>query len=163
LALRLPLLESFNPKIVLELVSMPQAVNLTRKEADIFLSFFKPSVSGLTSEQVGSFSLFLYCSRSYIEQHGLPLHRDDLPAQYFIAYIEDLLANDAVRWLDEAVKNPDVRFYSNSIIAQCSAALSGTGIAMLPTFVAAGIPGLVRILEREVTVERKVWVSVRTE
>jgi DNA-binding transcriptional LysR family regulator len=54
-------------------------------------------------------------------------------------------------------------FHSNSVFAQCNAAVSGLGIALLPTFVGEGVPGLQRILSDKVSVQRDVWVSVRTE
>jgi DNA-binding transcriptional LysR family regulator len=68
-----------------------------------------------------------------------------------------------VRWLDEAIQSPKTSFNSNSIIAQCSAAEDGMGIAMLPTFVAAAVPGLVRLIPDQVMVRRDVWMSVRVE
>jgi DNA-binding transcriptional LysR family regulator len=42
LARCLPALSQFAPNTKIELVSIPQTVDLTRKEADIFLSFFNP-------------------------------------------------------------------------------------------------------------------------
>jgi DNA-binding transcriptional LysR family regulator len=67
-----------------------------------------------------------------------------------------------VRWLDELVSEPQMSFKSNSILAQCNAAVSGLGIVLLPTFVAAGVKELQRIAP-EINVQREVWVSVRTE
>ena len=74
-----------------------------------------------------------------------------------------MLTINAVRWLDEVVTAPDVSFHSNSVFAQCNAAVSGLGIALLPTFVGEGVAGLQRILLENVSVQREVWVSVRTE
>ena len=74
-----------------------------------------------------------------------------------------MLTINAVRWLDEVVTAPDVSFHSNSVFAQCNAAVSGLGIALLPTFVGEGVAGLQRILPENVSVQREVWVSVRTE
>jgi DNA-binding transcriptional LysR family regulator len=162
LARCLSALPRFAPKVKLELVSIPQTVDLSRKEADIFLSFFDPKTRGLTSALFGSFSLFLYCSPEYKHRHGIPRTRDDLQDHLFVGYIDDLLAIHAVRWLDELVAEPRMSFHSNSILAQCNAAVCGLGIALLPTFVAAGVAGLERILP-EAAVQREVWVSVRTE
>jgi DNA-binding transcriptional LysR family regulator len=67
-----------------------------------------------------------------------------------------------VRWLDELVQNPRMVFHSNSILAQCNAAICGVGIVMLPTFVAFGATGLQRLFP-DVSVLRDVWLSVRTE
>lgn len=163
LARCLPALAQFGPNIKIELVSIPQAVDLTRKEADIFLSFFNPNARGLKSTLFGTFSLFLYCSKDYIRQYGSPRNRKDLEDHVFVGYIDDLLAINAVRWLDEVVAAPTMSFHSNSVFAQCNAAVSGLGIALLPTFVTAGVIGLERILPNEISVRRDVWVSVRTE
>jgi len=163
LARRLPALAQFGPNVKIELVSIPQAVDLSRKEADVFLSFFNPDARGLKSKLFGTFSLFLYCSKDYLRRHGAPRTREDLDAHVFVGYIDDLLTINAVRWLDEVVTAPDVSFHSNSVFAQCNAAVSGLGIALLPTFVGEGVAGLQRILLENVSVQREVWVSVRTE
>ena len=88
--------------------------------------------------------------------------RKDLQKHAFVGYIDDLLAIHAVRWLDEVIAKPTMSFHSNSIIAQCNAAVSGLGIVLLPTFVAAGVAGLQRILP-DIVVRREIWVSIRTE
>ena len=163
LARCLPALRQFSPNLKVELVSIPQAVDLNRKEADIFLSFFDPGARGLKSSLFGKFSLFLYCSKEYLRQHGVPRSRGDLDRHVFVGYIDDLLAINAVRWLDEVVTAPVMSFHSNSVFAQCNAAVSGLGIALLPTFVGEGVAGLQRILIDKVSVQRDVWVSVRTE
>jgi DNA-binding transcriptional LysR family regulator len=163
LARCLPALAQFGHNLKIELVSIPQAVNLNRKEADIFLSFFNPDTRGLKSSLFGKFSLFLYCSKEYLQQRGMPRNREDLDRHVFVGYIDDLLAINAVRWLDEVVTAPIMSFHSNSIIAQCNAAASGLGIALLPTFVAVGVTGLQRILADKISVHRDVWISVRTE
>jgi len=155
-------LSQFAPNVQIELVSIPQTVDLSRKEADIFLSFFNPKSRGLKSALFGRFSLFLYCSPDYVRRHGQPRDRKDLQNHVFVGYIEDLLAIHAVRWLDEVISGPTMSFHSNSIIAQCNAAVSGLGIVLLPTFVAAGVAGLQRILP-DVSVRREIWVSIRTE
>ncbi len=163
LARRMGLLERFAPNVKVELVSMPQPADLSRKEADIFLSFFNPRLPGLSSRKAGDVALFLYCSESYARVHGAPRALDDLKDHVFVAYIDDLLAIDAVRWLDDLIKSPKVNFYSNSILAQCNAAVAGAGIALLPTFVADGVPGLIRIIPDEAVVRREIWISVRKE
>ena len=158
-----PTLAHFDPSIKIELFSNPQVVDVNRKEADVFLSFFNPATRGLRSTLVGSFSLFLYCSKDYIRRYGRPRRRVDLAKHVFVGYIDDLLAIDAVRWLDEVIVAPRFTFHSNSVFAQCNAAIQGMGIVLLPTFVASGVDGLERILGDEVSIRRDVWASARTE
>jgi DNA-binding transcriptional LysR family regulator len=158
-----PTLAKFDPDMKIELVSNPQVVDLNRKEADVFLSFFNPVTRGLRSVLVGSFSLFLYCSKDYLRRNGKPRNGADLGRHVFVGYIDDLLAIDAVRWLDEVIMSPRMAFQSNSVHAQCNAAAQGMGIVLLPTFVASGVQGLERILPDKICVRRDVWASVRTE
>jgi DNA-binding transcriptional LysR family regulator len=163
IARRVSALARFDPGLRIELVSNPQVVDLNRKEADIFLSFFNPATRGLRSTLVGSFSLFLYCSKEYLARHGRPRRRAELSKHVFVGYVDDLLAIDAVRWLDEVIMTPRFSFQSNSVFAQRNAALHGMGIVLLPTFVASGVDGLERILDNEISIRRDVWVSARTE
>ncbi len=158
-----PTLAQFDPEMKIELVSNPQVVDLNRKEADVFLSFFNPAARGLRSVLVGWFSLFLYCSKDYLRRNGKPRSRADLAKHVFVGYIDGLLAIDAVRRLDEVVMSPRMSFQSNSVHAQCNAAAQGMGIVLLPTFVASGVQGLERILPDRVCVHRDVWASVRIE
>jgi DNA-binding transcriptional LysR family regulator len=163
LARRVGMLERFAPNVRLELVSMPYPADLSRKEADIFLSFFNPRLPGLSSRKTGEVALFLYCSRDYARAHGMPRDLGDLKDHVFVSYIDDLLAIDAVRWLDDLVKEATISFCSNSILAQCNAAIAGAGIVLLPTFVSAGVPGLMRVLPEKAVVRREIWISVRKE
>lgn len=162
LAWRVGLLERFAPNVRLELVSMPYPADLSRKEADIFLSFFNPRLPGLSSRKAGEVALFLHCSREYARTHGTPRNLTDLEDHVFVSYVDDLLAIDAVRWLDDLIKAPKISFSSNSILAQCNAAISGAGIVLLPTFVSAGARELVRLMPEQ-AVRREIWVSVRNE
>jgi len=162
LARRLPALSHLAPDVKIELVSIPQTVDLSRKEADVFLSFFNPKAPGLTSALYAEFALHLYASADYLLARGAPKTLDDLVNHAFVGYIEDLLAIHAVRWLDELIAAPKMSFTSNSILAQSNAAASGLGIVLLPTFVGAHISGLQRVLPK-VSVLRDVWVSVRSE
>lgn len=163
LALRLAVLSHFAPNVKLELVSIAQAVDLSRKQADIFLSFFNPNAPGLKSTLFSTFKLHLYASPDYIRQNGMPKNREDLRNHFFVGYIEDMLAIEAVKWLSDIIASPKMTFHSNSIIAQCGAAVSGLGIVLLPTFVANGVTGLQRVLPDQVSTSREVWVSVRAE
>lgn len=161
-ARRLPLLAQFDASVRLELVSIPQTVDLSRKEADVFLSFFNPRTPGLISKRTASVAMHLYCSQSYSLRRGAPRTLADLADHDFVGYIEELLSIDAVRWLDDLVSHPHMVFHSNSILAQCNAAIGGLGIVMLPTFVAAGVTGLHRLFP-DTSVQRDVWLSVRAE
>lgn len=154
-----PLLNK-HAKLRVELVTSSSVVNVSRREADVFVSFFKPSDQGLACEPGGSFALYLYASRRYLEQHGTPADLADLVNHPFVGYIDDMVQLDAVRWLDELVQRPVMSFQSNSMLAQMTAAASGLGLVLLPKFSVVNEPELVPVLPEIARVTRPIWVSV---
>lgn len=159
LAGRAALLKEAAPHITLELVTSPQMIHVNRREADLFLSFFKPPGQGLISKKIGSFKLGLYASPRYIERKGTPATVGDLGQHDFITYIEDLIQVDTVRWLDEVVRNPRVVMHSSSMIAQRNAAIGGLGIVLLPRFAVHKTTPLVPILHDQAFTTREIWMS----
>lgn len=151
------------PQLRLELVTSPQLVNVSRREADIFLSFFKPTGRGLESEKVGSFALSLYGSQSYFDKYGEPRGVADLAHHRFVSYVDDLVQVGTVRWLDEVIAAPSIAFFSNSMLAQMAAAASGMGLVLLPRFSVINENGLRPVLFRQVVVERDLWLSVHVD
>jgi DNA-binding transcriptional LysR family regulator len=147
----------------IELFSNPHIVDLLKKETDIFLSFFDPDIAGLVSEQIGEIAIYLYGSEPYRIRHGLPASRDELGAHRYVGYIPEMISIDSVRWLEEIVPDPHVTFCSNSVIAQRSAAVAGTGLVVLPAFVGDESPALFRILPNDIRLLRPVWMSVGLE
>lgn len=156
---RLAKLLSSRPSIKLELVTSAQPLSLSRREADLFLSFFRPHGRGLRSRKLGEFGLGLFASPAYLKQHGAPRSIADLPRHTFVDYIDDLVAIDAVRWLADVIKAPQIAFHSNSMIAQHHAATAGIGIVLLPFFAAHGDRRLRPVLEKKVVVVRELWLS----
>jgi len=160
-------LKQIAPQITLELVTSSQTIHVNRREADLFLSFYKPQGQGLVSEKIGNFRLYLYASQLYLDRYGMPSDRSDLQNHAFVSYIEDLILGDSVlwlvRWLRNVIESPTVAFYSNSMIAQMNAAAGGLGIVLLPTFAAARRPELVSILQDQVSTTHDIWINVHND
>jgi DNA-binding transcriptional LysR family regulator len=157
-----PLSERY-PQLRIELVTSPQLVNVSRREADIFLSFFKPTGRGLDCENIGSFALSLYGSQTYFDRFGEPRGVCELEHHHFMNYVDDLVQVESVRWLDEVIATPTVSFYSNSMLAQMAAAASGMGLVLLPRFAVINENELRPVLFREVVVHRELWLSVHVD
>ncbi|WP_027351633.1 LysR family transcriptional regulator [Halotalea alkalilenta] len=151
------------PTIEIELVTSTQQVHVTRREADIFLSFFAPGGRGLEVERVARFGLHLYASPSYLARRGAPQSLADLAEHQFVGYIDDLVQIDEVRWLESLLPEPPLCFYSTSMLAQMFTAAAGAGLVMLPSFSAAERFGLERVLEGEFELGRDLWLSVHRD
>lgn len=163
IARKLIKLSNLYPDLRIELVTSPQLVNVNRREADIFLSFFKPIGRGIESEQVGEFSLSLYGSQAYLDKNGCPTTIADLGSHNFLSYIDDLIQVDTVRWLDEVIEAPNIVFTSNSMLAQMNSAASGLGLVLLPQFAVVNEKMLVPVMPEQVKVKRNLWLSVHAD
>jgi DNA-binding transcriptional LysR family regulator len=163
LAERLVELREQQPGLVLELVTERHLINLTKREADIFISFVPPIGQRLIVKKVGSFRLALFASEDYISKHGMPESREALLAHTFVDYVEDLVAIQPVRWLLDVLDPASVAFRSSSMHAQQNAIASGVGIGLLPLFSAKKNHMLVPILFDEVQVFRDVYLSVHED
>lgn len=152
-----------HPSVRVELVTASHWINLSKREADVLISFPRPQGHRIGSEKIGEFALFLYASPDYLAEFGTPGTVADLSAHRFIDYIDELVVISAVRWLSDVLRRQETAFRSTSLVAQYHAAVAGMGIAMLPTFVAASDPRLVPILPEQISVLRDFWLSVHND
>lgn len=163
LAERLGRLREHHPDLMIDLVTSAQTVYVNRREADLFLSFFKPPGKGLISEQIGVFRLGLYAAPSYLARHGCPIDLGALKQHHFVSYVEDLIQVDCVRWLDDLLEEPQTVFRSTSMIAQKSAALGGLGLVLLPSFAVSARDDLVPVLYDDAFTTRELWLNVHAD
>jgi DNA-binding transcriptional LysR family regulator len=151
------------PALTVDLVTSAQTVYVNRREADLFLSFFKPPGRGLISEQIGAFRLGLYAAPGYLARQGCPVDLQSLRQHHFVSYVDDLVQVDCVRWLDDLLEEPQTVFRSNSMIAQKSAALGGLGLVLLPSFAVTARDDLVPVLHGTVFTTRELWLNVHAD
>lgn len=163
LAERFAELAEREPGIVVELVTERHLINLTKREADISISFVPPAGQRLVVRKMGEFRLALYAAPAYVRRRGLPASPADLPAHSFVDYVEDLVAIQPVHWLLDVLEPANVTFRSTSMHAQQNAIAGGAGIGLLPLFSAKSNPRLIPVLPDEVVVMRDVYVSVHED
>jgi len=163
LAERLMRMREKNPSIRLEIVTSLQSVNVSRREADIFISFYEPEGRGLEKLLGGTMGVRLFASKSYIERRGMPRTYDELKDHDFVTYIHDHKPLDTVRWLDEVLLERHEVFNSTSMISQMAAAVGGMGLVFLPIFAARAEPRLIPVLADEVKVQRELWISTHQD
>lgn len=159
-------LSEFNaqhPQIVIELVTERHLINLTKREADVSISFVPPMGSRLTVLKSGTFALGLYSSAPYLSARGTPTSKSELPAHDFIDYVVDLVAIAKVHWLLDVLEPEHVVFRSSSMAAQQNAIATGRGIGLLPYFSAKRDPRLIPVLPGAVRVQRDLYISVHED
>lgn len=162
LSSRLAKFQSAYPGIRLELLTTSRKIHISHREADMFLSFFKPQGDKMSITKIGAFGVGLYASEDYINAHGVPKSTEDLTQHKYVGYLDQFVELNAVRWLEELVRQPHIVFWSNSMIAQRSAARGGLGIVALPHFALAERESLVRVMP-DYSVQRSLWMTVHQD
>lgn len=159
-------LANFNiayPRIVIELVTERHLINMTRREADVCVSFVPLAAPRLTVKRVGEFRLGLFASADYLQRKGIPRCLSELRDHDFIDYVDDLVAIQPVQWLHDVLIPQNVVFRSTSMASQQNAVAAGRGVGLLPYFSAKRDARLIPLLKDSVSVTRSIFVSVHQE
>jgi len=152
-----------NPEILVELVAERHLINLSRREADVSISFVPPMGTRLSIHEMGNFKLCLFASKAYLKRKGTPESIEDLKNHDFVDYVTDLVAIPEVHWLLDIVEPESVVFRSSSMAAQQNAAAAGRGIVLLPLFSAKTDPRLIPVLPEVAWTERGLFLAVHED
>lgn len=150
------------PAIQVELLTERHVANLPRREADVLLSFIRPTGPKLVARKIGDFGLKLYGAPSYFARYGEPSTIESLEEHLFIDYIEDIILVQETHWLTDVIKTPNVVFRTSSMLAQQNAAAAGLGLVFLPIFSAVQDKRLKPVLGDAIAY-RDIWLSVHEE
>lgn len=129
-------LAEVHPQIEVHLVTTSNYVDLARREADIFVSFFEPSATSLVTHKIAEVPFHLYANAAYLRGRVVEAP-DDLTDDLFIGYIDDPTYLPSARWLEDIVPNARIGFRATSMFSQMYACAEGLGIAMLPPYARA--------------------------
>jgi DNA-binding transcriptional LysR family regulator len=163
LAPRLSQFVNRHPQLSIQLVNSQHVLNLSEREADVSINMVNPQRGRLLVRKVGQFSVGLYGSASYLEAAGTPRTRRDLQDHTFITYVDELISVPNVRWLPDVIEKPRARFTCTSLVAQYNAACAGSGLVMLPHFMAGRSDALSRVMTTEINLIRDWWLVVHQD
>jgi DNA-binding transcriptional LysR family regulator len=152
-----------HPDIEIELVAETRRMSLSKREADIAISFSRPDSGRLIAWKLCDYRLRLFASRDYLAGYPPINSIDDLAQHDFVSYIEDLIEMPELRFLDNTIKNAHVVFRSTNVSAQFNAILEGLGLGLVHCFMAQRESRLQVVLPGQVSVERTYWLLVHED
>ena len=100
----------------------------------------------------------MFASKDYLASASEIRNTEDLRSHRFIGYIDDLLYAPELDYAQDIHTGVEPIFESNNLVAQVSAALNGTGLCILPSFIALRYDQLSAVLPSEVRLEREFWM-----
>ena len=157
LAARLGELTARHRELVVQLVPVPRSFSLSRREADIAISVERPTEGRLVASKLVDYTLGLYASRAYAQEHGLPAKREDLARHRLVGYVPDLAINPALDYASEFFGDRQPSYMISSALGQAEAIRAGAGIGVAHTFVARLTPDLVPVPAVE-PIRRAYWL-----
>lgn len=159
---RIQKFQTEHPGIVIELVTMLQVANLSRREADVSIGFVRPTGARLITRRLSGCSVHLYASESYLAKHGTPKSVEELTQHSFVDYIDDIIFLPLLRWFRDSVDQRRVVFRSSSPMAQLTAVKNGVGIGMFPDYIVEGA-GLRAVLPEKIFDTREFWLTTHED
>ncbi len=162
LASELCALQRENPLLEVELVPVPIYYSLSKREVDILITVTRPSARKIVVEKITNYRLGLFASQDYLDGHAPVREADDLKAHRLVGYIDDLLYDQKLRFLEELYPSAQSTFRSSTVLAQMSAIKAGAGVGVIPYFMAHAEKDLVQVLPQKF-IEREFWVQVNPD
>lgn len=147
------------PLISLELITMPQILSLSRREADMSVTLDPISSGPYRSERLANYTLHLYATDVCLAAHDPVTRREDLRGHRIIGYIEEMIFAPGLDYLGEVLPGLRASIKSSSVFNQLAAARNHLGIAVLPHYIAVKYPELRIVLPDEVTLTRSYWLT----
>lgn len=152
-----------HPALDIQLVAISGVLSLSKREADVAVTLSAPREGRLVSRKLTDYRLSLYAAPAYLDARPPIRTRADMAGQRFIGYIGDLLYAPELDYMQAPDVDIHVGLQSSNLIAQLQACLAGAGLCVLPDFIAAREPGLVRVLPEAVALERSLWLVVHAD
>ncbi|MET3926253.1 LysR family transcriptional regulator [Devosia sp. 2618] len=162
LAPRLGELTERHKGLRVELVPVPRAFSLSRREADIAVTLERPREGRLVARKLTDYRLGLYAAQSYLDRKGVPASASDLAHHSLVGYVEDLLYTASLDYTAEFLKGWRSTLAVSSAMGQTEAVRAGAGIGILHAFMASRDAGLVPILPQHI-VTRSYWTVVHED
>ena len=158
LSRKLHLLAERYPQLILQLVPVPRSFSLSQREADVAVMIGRPGKGRLRIRKLTDYTLRLFASRSYLEEHGVPEVEADLGRHRLIGYVDDLIYSSELNFNTEFWSGWGSKIEIASALGQFEAVRSGAGIGVLHDFMACTVPDLVPVLTSR-TLELAYWTA----
>jgi DNA-binding transcriptional LysR family regulator len=152
-----------HPQLEVQIVALPRAFSLTKREADIAIAVSPPESGRLRTRKIADYKLHLYATRAYLDRHPGIETVADLKRVRGIAYVPEFIYDKELDYIP--LVGPDIRPHltSTSVHVQLAATLADGGLCILHDFMAAPFPQLVKVLPDEVSFTRSFWCIVHED
>jgi DNA-binding transcriptional LysR family regulator len=152
-----------HPALELQIVALPRAFSLSKREADFAIAVSAPEGGRLKFRKIADYRLHLYATQTYLDRHPGIATIADLKRVRGIAYVPEYIYDKELDYIP--LVGPDIRPHltSTSVHVQLAATLADGGLCILHDFMAAPYPQLRKVLAEQVHFTRSFWCVVHED
>jgi len=145
------------PEVTIELNVSNQVLSLAQRSADIALRVTDTPEPALRGRRVGTVAMAVYADKSLTWPKG------DAADRPWIGYDAALACTRPAAWVAAHVPDRCIRLRANTLLGAAQAVRSGIGFGILPCFVEASIPGIIRVEPPIPSLESGLWLLVHPD
>lgn len=153
----LPELIRTDPTCEVELVPVPATHKLWRRDVDIAISLDRPVTGRIVMRKLIDYDLRLYASPDFFADGHLPTQREALQTCPFVGYIDELLYTSELDFNRFILPDLQVVYKAATVKAQFDAVRNGTGLGVLPCFMARDSE-LIPVMPEDIAFSRSYWL-----
>jgi DNA-binding transcriptional LysR family regulator len=143
---KLPALRAKYPQLIPQILVATRQRDLVRGEAELALQGVRPTQPGVVAVRIGRTTLALYASTALVAGGRLRVTTPaSLRGHALLVYTRAFMLLQEAAWFQRLLAAAPVALETNSTHALVAAARAGSGVAVLPTFVARAYDDLVAV------------------
>jgi DNA-binding transcriptional LysR family regulator len=149
------------PEIVLDVVVSNQALNLSKRDADVAVRATDRPPEALIGRRAASIAWAVFAASDKAPE-TFDAEADARAAEW-VGFGENLANLKAAKWLKEHAGGGRIVYRINTVLGLAEAAASGIGFALLPCFIGAATPGLRRVTPPLAELANGIWLLTHSD
>ena len=149
------------PEIVLDVVVSNQALNLSKRDADVAVRATDRPPDALIGRRAASIAWAVFARAANAPETFDP--EADARGAEWVGFGENLANLKAAKWLKERAAPERIVYRINTVLGLAEAASAGIGLALLPCFIGAATPGLTRLTAPLPELVNGIWLLTHAD
>ena len=149
------------PEIMLDVVVANQALNLSKRDADVAIRATDRPPETLIGRRAGTIAWAVFAASDKAPNHFDPA--GDGRGVDWIGFGDNLANLKAARWLKDHAAPGRIVYRINTVLGLAEATAAGIGLGILPCFIGASTPGLTRITPPIDDVSGAIWLLTHAD
>ncbi len=144
------------PEIILDVVASNSALNLSKRDADVAVRATDRPPETLIGRRLAGIAWAVFAPEALAPQDFDPAV--DARRYDWVGLGDNLMALKPAKWLAGHAGPERVVYRVNTVLGLAEAAAAGLGLALLPCFIGAATPGLMRLSAPDPALETGLWL-----